>query len=72
MATEIRIIGTEADCQSTLDQIATVLDVHEARGPYPCGRRADKSDASSTGKPALCYYAYADVTPRRAQHEPGA
>jgi hypothetical protein len=71
MTTEIRVIGTEDGCQSTLDQLAALFNVHEVRGPYPCCRRADNSDAISPGKP-VPYYAYADVTPRRVQHEPGA
>lgn len=69
MTTEIRVIGTEDGCQSTLDQLAAVFNVHEVRGPYPSRRRAGNSDAGGTEKRVLYY---ADVTPRRLQHEPGA
>ncbi len=71
MTTEIRVIGTEEGCQDTLDQIVAVFNVHEVRGPYPSRRRrsADSGDAGGTEKRVLYY---ADVTPRRLQHEPGA
>lgn len=69
MTTEIRVIGTEAGCQATLDQLTAVFNVHEVRGPYPSRRRrTDNSDADGCKK--VLYYA--DISPRRFQHEPGA